>query len=123
MNEILEEIKGLCFHSAEQLVKENHIPQRLASIIRKQPGYSTRYEMCITKSKNGEWRLYQRVDGQWEDASLHNILDDIARSDAAVALGRSRSPKKTEAARENAKKGGWKKGVPRKKKSDGSDAN
>lgn len=55
---------------------------------------------------------YMGKAGQW-----------VSRSEAAAALGKIKSERKTNAARENAKKGGWKKGVPRKKKSDSSDAN
>lgn len=45
---------------------------------------------------------------------------EITPEDAAAALGKkggsAKSERKTEAVRENAKKGGWKKGTPRKKK-------
>lgn len=47
----------------------------------------------------------------------------VSRSEAAAALGSIKSERKTIAARENAKKGGWKKDVPRKKKPESGDAN
>lgn len=55
---------------------------------------------------------------QWVSTVM--FLLGIDTSNAAAALGRSKSEKKTKAARENAKKGGWKKGVPRKPKGNGA---
>ena len=115
----LESIDKLSFFTADGLTRDMHISRRLAGIIRRQPGYKSGEEMAISKTKSGEWRLFVRVlvakgKTKWTDASLHDMAADIDRSDAAAALGHSTSPAKTNAARENGKRGGWEKGRPRK---------
>lgn len=114
MNEILDSIKNVSFWNAEQLIREWHIPRRLANVIRRQPGYDGAklqgYEMAVSLTKKGEWRLYARVVDEWMDASLHDMMADIEASTAAATLGRkggtSTSEAKSAASRENGKRGG-----------------
>lgn len=66
----------------------------------------------VVKATPEEFELLKK----W--VSLLAFLLEVDESAAAQSLGKMKSEKKTKAARENAKKGGWKKGVPRKPKGD-----
>ncbi|MEN6487342.1 MAG: hypothetical protein ABFD66_00425 [Smithella sp.] len=98
-----ERINKISFTSASQLVKEWGVAEPTAQIIRQQPGYRSGHEMAITKATTGGWRLYDRIDGLWMDASL---IDIAAVSLAAAALGAIKSERKAAASRKNGKKGG-----------------
>jgi hypothetical protein len=104
MDEILDTIKAVSFFSAAQLMREWHIPDRLAKVIKRQPGYKSNEEMCISETVDHQWRLYVRVGGQWMDGSLHNMLGDISASNAAAALGSMTSERKAATSRENGRK-------------------
>lgn len=106
MDEILDTIKGVSFFSAAQVTREWHVPDRLAQIIKRQPGYQTGEEMCIATTADHQWRLYVRVGGQWMDGSLHNMMDEITVSSAAAALGSIRSARKAASSSANGRKGG-----------------
>lgn len=60
-----------------------------------------------------------------DDGQAYNWSDivDVKTTEAQSKGGSAGTPAQNEARAANAKKGGWKKGVPRKKKSDSSDAN
>ena len=68
-----EMVNRLSFSSANQLVKDYGISRATASAIRNQPGYQQGHEMAVSKTKAGGWRLYNRVAGQWMDASLNDM--------------------------------------------------
>jgi len=124
MSKILDDfdlINKLSFASANQLVETYGISAQTANLIRRQPGYRSGAEMAVTKAKTGGWRLYERVSGQWMDASLED-MDSLPK--AAAALGRKggsvSSQAKSEAAKaRNAKRkaeGKPEGGRPRKEK-------
>ena len=74
MTQDMDRIAKLSFASVTQLVREYGIARSTARVIGSQAGYSVNSEMAISKATTGGYRLYNRVSGQWMDASL----DDIA---------------------------------------------
>lgn len=106
-----ERINKVSFISANQLVNEWRIAESTAKIIRAQPGYRQGHEMAVSKAKTGGWRLYDRVSGQWMDASL---ADMDAASKAASVLGAKGGSAKSDAKAEASKANGAKGGRPRK---------
>lgn len=65
----------------------------------------------------------EEVKDQKPELTLHLLLNDLKNYIAHLdeidsRRGRGMSPAKYAAIKENAKKGGWKKGVPRKKKTE-----
>lgn len=64
---------------------------------------------------NGVGGIEKQPDGTWKLTMPDKGVD---KSSAAAALGRSKSPAKAAAARENGKRGGWPKGKPRKVKAE-----
>ena len=64
--------------------------------------------MKSDKTKQKGWRIPEPLVTRLETVATH--------SEMAAELGRRTSERKTEAARRNAKKGGWPKGKPRKPK-------
>lgn len=69
----LERIAGCSFFSAGQIRRELGVLDGVARMIVAQPGYRRGEEMMIAIASGGGWRLYCRIDGQWMDASLHDM--------------------------------------------------
>ena len=73
MAQDMDRITKLSFASVTQLVREYGIARSTARVIGAQAGYQGNTEMAISKAKDGGYRLYTRVGGQWMDASLADI--------------------------------------------------
>ena len=73
MAQDMDRVNKLSFASVTQLVRECGIARSTARVIGAQAGYRLNTEMAITKAKDGGYRLYARVGGQWMDASLADI--------------------------------------------------
>ena len=73
MAQDMDRIAKYSFLSVTQLVREYGIARSTARVIGAQAGYQVNTEMAISKAKDGGYRLYTRVGGQWMDASLEDI--------------------------------------------------
>jgi hypothetical protein len=71
---------------------------------------------CTTDNPSRAVQMYDQDDAWAEKGYNAEIRWKDITNQAASALGKMKSPAKTEAARENAKLGGWPKGKARKPK-------